>query len=376
MKFFFSIIIPYHNSSETIGRLLQSIQKSKKAPPYEVIVVDDGSNANQEFRITNHGRGISSVIPDSRFMIPDSSKRKQQKPIVRIGFPIQTVRLGKNMGPAVARNRGVAVARGKFVVFADSDVELFPDALHNLWKIYQDDPDVVAVTGVWVKEQRSKAFFPNYKALRDWSYWINERDKSGYYFLFSTRIASIKKTVFQRLGGFDETYPAPLVEDIELTYRIARRYAIIFAPTVRVRHEFEGFWPVAKKYFLRAYYWTKLYARRKKFDPVATTLQEAMTTITGVGTVVGGIIAAWLLPWLFLANHELGIMNQGLYGAVLRVIPDSIFLIPLFLHLFLTRKFLAFMVREKGMVFAIKGFFMGLILYCFIFAGAAAGRLK
>lgn len=377
MKPFFSLIIPYHNSTDTIGRLLGSIQGSKKAPSYEVIVVDDGSNSNQEFRITNHGRGLTSFIPDSRFLIPDSSKRKQQRPSVRIGFPLRTVRLGKNLGPAVARNRGVAVARGKFVVFLDSDVELFADTLHNLAKIYTNDPDVVAVTGVWVKEQRSKDFFPNYKALRDWSYWINERDKSGYYFLFSTRIASIKKTVFTRLGGFDETYPAPLVEDIELTYRIARRYAIIFAPNVRVRHEFEPFWPVAKKYFLRAYYWTKLYQRRKKFDPVATTLQEALTTITGVGTVVGGIIAAWLLPWrLYLANHELGIMNQGIWNIALRMIPDSIFLIPLLLHLFLTRKFLAFMVAEKGIVFAVKGFFMGLVLYCFIFAGAAAGRLK
>lgn len=325
MKYFFSIIIPYHNSADTIGRLLQSIQKSKKAPTYEVIVVDDGSKDKFEIRST------------------------------KFETHLRVVTLHKNMGPAVARNKGVKVARGKFVVFLDSDVELFPDALHNLGNIYRDDPDVVAVTGVWVKEQRSKAFFPNYKALRDWSYWINERDKSGYYFLFSTRIASIKKTVFQRLGGFDETYPAPLVEDIELTYRIARRYAIIFAPNVRVRHEFEPFWPVAKKYFLRAYYWTKLYARRKKFDPVATTWQEALTTVTGVAVV------------FFLPMSLMSLMSPiGRMGLMTSLI----------LHLFLTRKFLAFMVREKGIVFAVRGFFMGLVLYCFIFAGAAAGRLR
>jgi len=323
MKPFFSLIIPYHNSAETTKRLLGSIQKSKNAPTYEVIVVDDGSkekyNSYKSYKNYNNYR---------------------------------ILRLPKNMGPAVARNRGVNVARGKFVVFADSDVEFFPDTLANLAKIYHEDPDVVAVTGVWVKEQRSKAFFPNYKALRDWSYWINERDKSGYYFLFSTRIASIKKTVFTRLGGFDETYPAPLVEDIELTYRIARRYAIIFAPHVRVRHEFEGFWPVAKKYFLRAYYWTKLYQRRKKFDPVATTWWEALTTISGVAVVF------FLLMSLMSPIGRMGLM------------------VSLFLHLFLTRKFLAFMVREKGIVFAIKGFFMGLVLSCFIFAGAALGKLR
>ncbi len=344
MKPFFSIIIPYYNSADTIGRLLLSIQKSKKAPAYEVIVVDDGSE----------------------------KKCKEQSVTCKV------VRLKTNHGPAVARNRGVKVARGKFVVFADSDVEFFPDTLANLSKIYEDDPDVVAVTGVWVKEQRSKAFFPNFKALRDWSYWINERDKSGYYFLFSTRIASIKKSVFQRLGGFDETYPAPLVEDIELTYRIARRYAIIFAPNVRVRHEFEGFWPVAKKYFLRAYYWTKLYARRKKFDPVATTWWEAVTTISGVGTVFLGLVSLLLLPALpVMLNAECRMPNFYLqiFCYYPFIIWHSAFGI-LLLHLFLTRKFLAFMVGEKGIVFATKGFFMGLVLYCFIFAGAASGRLR
>ncbi len=243
MRPYLSIIIPYHNSLETIGRLLASITGSKNVPAFEVIVVDDGSAVNLKSQISN-------------------LKYDRRK------VPLELIRLKRNMGPAVARNRGAQVARGKFLVFLDSDVEVFSDTLAQIAKIYTDDPDIVALTGVWVKDQRSRAFFPNFKALRDWSYWINERDKSGYYFLFSTRIASIKRSVFMRLGGFDETYPAPLVEDIELTYRIARRYAIIFAPSVRVRHEFEDFWPIAKKYFLRAYYWTKLYNRRKRFDPV------------------------------------------------------------------------------------------------------------
>ncbi len=320
---YLSLIIPYHNNPESLGRLLASLSKSKHAPTFEVIVIDDGSS-------------IKLQIPN-----------------------LKMITLPKNRGPAVARNRGVKAARGKFVVFLDSDVQVFPDTLANIAKVFKEDPDVVALTGVWVKEQRSRAFFPNFKALRDWSYWINERDKSGYYFLFSTRIAAIKKSVFMRLGGFDETYPAPLVEDIELTYRIARRYAIIFAPDVRVHHEFEGFWPIAKKYFLRAYYWTRLYGQRKKFDPVATTWQEAVTTLSGVGVAGLGV---------FLSVRYLsGLGYLGYLGAV--------FLGVLFLHVLLVRTFLAFVYREKGLAFAVKSFFTGLVLYCFIFTGAAVGRI-
>ncbi len=315
MKPYLSVIIPYYNAPEKLERLLASIEKSKKAPPYEIIIVDDGS-------------------------------------IEKFKTKLKIIRLPHNKGPAIARNRGVEAARGEFIVFLDGDVEVFPDTLFHIAKVFKDDPDVVALTGVWVKEQKSTAFFPNFKALRDWSYWINERDKSGYYFLFSTRIAAIKKAVFVRLGGFDETYPAPLVEDIELTYRIARRYSIIFAPQVRVHHEFESFWPIAKKYFLRAYYWTKLYTTRKKFDPVATTLQEALTTMSGVGIVFGFI----------------GYLGNVRYLGYLLVI---VFV----LHLLFVRKFLVFVYHEKGLVFAVKSFFIGLILYCFIFAGAVSGRI-
>lgn len=326
MKPYLSLIIPSYNNPEAVGRLLTSISSSQGAPPYEVIVVDDGSAKRYKKAL-------------ARLAGRDKTRT------------LRSVVLQKNQGPAVARNRGVAKATGEFVVFLDADVEVFPDTLFEIAKVFKGDPDVVALTGVWVKSQRTKKFFPNFKALRDWSYWINERDKSGYYFLFSTRIAAIKRSVFLRLHGFDETYPAPLVEDIELTYRIARRYAIIFAPHVRVRHEFEGFFPIAKKYFLRAYFWTKLYARRKKFDPVATTLQEAVTTLSGVGIIVSAV------------------------GSLLSPVFYVPFLILFAFHLWLVRRFLLFVYQEKGLVFAVESFFVGLVLYCFIFAGAMWGRI-
>ncbi len=337
MKPYLSVIVPYYNAPEKLTTLLSTLEKSRKAPAFEVVIVDDGSDV--------------PLTKNSPF-IPTPTKKH-----------LSIVQMKKNKGPAIARNRGVKMSRGQFVVFLDGDVEVFPDTLYEIAKVFSDDPDVVALTGVWVKEQKSDAFFPNFKALRDWSYWINERDKSGYYFLFSTRIAAIKKAVFTRLGGFNEEYPAPLVEDIELTYRIARRYAIIFAPQVRVRHEFEPFWPIAKKYFLRAYYWTKLYQRRKKFDPVATTLQEAITALSGVGVIVFGLLSAIAL-----------ISTMGVFTLVVKVL-FATWTMAIVSHILLVAKFLAFVYREKGSVFMVKSLATGLLLYCFIFAGALIGRI-
>jgi len=350
MKPYFSIIVPYHNSSKTIGALLDSIQQSKKIPPLEVIIVDDGSKD-------------TFVVPSSWFL-----GRKKKKLQTTRNQELRTVHLQANHGPAKARNRGAEKAKGKFLVFLDSDVELLPDALHNLWEIYKDDPDIVAVTGVWMKHQKTKAFFPNFKALRDWSYWINERDKSGYYYLFSTRIASIKRDVFARLKGFDETYAGPLVEDIEFTYRVARRYAIIFAPNVRVRHEFEDFFPIAKKYFWRSYYWTKLYQQRKRFDPVATTLEEAVAALSGVSVVAIGLF------WFFIIYMS-PLWYRLPYFFMLWIAITCLLFFSMFVHGYLIRRFLLFVLKEKGIIFTIQSFFVGLALYVFIVFGAFWGKV-
>jgi len=335
MKPFFSIIIPYHNSIHTIGPLLDSIYYSKHVPQLEIIIVDDASR--RRFRPTA--------------ILKKTVKR----------MPVRIVTLKINQGPAIARNRGAKLATGEYLLFLDGDVQLFPDALHNLWKIYIGDPDIHAVTGVWSKKQRSSKFFANFKALRDWSYWINERESGHYYYLFSTRIASIRREIFLRLGGFDESYAGPLIEDIAFTYKIATRYAVIFASNVRVYHEFEDFWPIAKKYFLRAYYWVLLFQERKKFDPVATTWKEAITGVTGAG-IVG------LFPCFSISLFFPSFIFYRLLGTIVILLTIG--------HLYLIRKFLRFVYHERGLLFAVKSFFMGLVLYCFITAGAIWSVIK
>ncbi len=332
-KPFLSVVIPVYNSQLEIDRLLDTIEKSRYKN-FEVIIADDGSR--QKIK-------------------PGPPRINHSK------IPIRTVRLDQNLGPAVARNRGSRVAKGYVLVFLDSDVEIYPDTLYNIAKRFSQDKELEALTGVWDKEQRTNKFFPQFKALRDWSYWINERQTNGYYYLFSTRIAAIKRKLFQRLGGFDESYTKPLVEDMELTYRIAQRHAIVFDPDIRVHHEFEDFLPIAKKYFWRSFYWSELYGKRHRFDSVTATLQESLAAITGATSLIAllvGTLLFFLLPI-----------------PAIRLITATLALWLLFLHFILIRKFILFALREKGLSFAIKSFFVGLALYVFIVAGAVYYRL-
>lgn len=336
---FLSIIIPSYKCEQTIIPLLDSIRHSGKADlkQVEIILVDDMS-------------------PDTSIAVMGDFGKK----FANRFFRFKIIALRQNKGPAHARNVGVTYTHGKVILFLDSDVILYKYTLFELIKSFTSDPDIFALTGVWSKTQRSHDFFPKFKALRDWSYWINERDPRHYYYLFSTRVAAIKRDLFLRLGGFNEHYRAALVEDIELTYRIARRFAVVFNPKVMVYHEFENFWTVAKKYFWRSFYWSKIYRERKKFDPVATTSKEALTTISA-----GGLVFFFVLSLIsYLGN--LGNLGEKLAiaGGVMAVF-----------HFWGVWKFLWFAAKEEGIVFALKSFFTGLVLYLVILAGAIASFL-
>ncbi|MBI5613620.1 glycosyltransferase family 2 protein [Candidatus Gottesmanbacteria bacterium] len=336
-KPYLSVVIPAYNAGEKLSKLLVSLGRSKYKN-FEVIVGDDGSEEEQR------------------------SKIKDQKSNVRI------VRLLKNRGPAAARNEAARLAKGRVLVFLDSDTEVYADTLSRIAEKFENDDDLTALTGVWDKHQRTRDFFPQFKALRDWSYWTNERDSDGYYYLFSTRIAALKRDVFSRLGGFNEAFRQ--MEDVEMTYRIARRYAIIFADDVRVHHEFEGFFAVARKYFWRSYYWSRMYRERRKFDPVATTMWETLAALSGVATVgffvwaVGVIIALGLV----LSIKGLVLSTFMIEAVILLILGSLVFLC---IHIFFLRKFLGFVYKEKGMVFTVKSLGVGMILYCVILLGSA-----
>lgn len=318
---YLSLIIPAYKAEKTIVPLLDSAFKSSFSD-FEVIVVDDASPDKTGEVVKEYGKGVCYH------------------------------RLKKNSGPARARNTGAKLAKGKILVFLDSDVRLYKNTLKEIASSFQKDPDLHALTGVWNKVQKTKKFFPRFKALRDWSYWINERDQRGYYYLFSTRIAAVNRELFLRLGGFNETYKGAMVEDIEFTYRIARRYAVVFNPKVKVYHEFEDFFPIAKKYFLRARQWSKLYLQRRKFDPVATTKKEALTALAAAAILGFFLLGFFWRPLLWLS------------------------LLFLLIHLWGVSKFLAFVFKEEGLLFALKSLVVGWVLYLIIDAGVALFALE
>lgn len=98
-----SVVVPHHNSSQTIGRCLDSIL-SQTLRPVAVIVVDDKSD-DRELGV------LKSVIAG-------------------YGDPrLHIIELRENAGPAGARNAGWDLVESEYVAFCDSDDWWHPQKL-------------------------------------------------------------------------------------------------------------------------------------------------------------------------------------------------------------------------------------------------------
>lgn len=189
-----SVIIPTYNRGRVIKEAIDSVL-AQDYTEFELIVVDDGS--------TDH---TSDVLDSYRNVIKVLSQ--------------------KNRGVSAARNRGIAEASGKFIAFLDSDDLWLPQKLSTQVEFFNKTPDalICQTEEVWIRN-----------GLR-----VNPKKRhkkpSGMIFklslelcLVSPSAVMIKRSLFDRVGEFDETLPA--CEDYDLWLRISSRFPIYLIDT-------------------------------------------------------------------------------------------------------------------------------------------------
>ncbi len=198
-----TVIIPAKDASQTIGECLQAIMDQEGmqfGPDYEVIVVDDGSSD-----------GTAEIA---------------------VGFSVRVIRQ-PNTGPATARNTAAKISNGAILVFTDADCAPSPVWLRNLTQPFKD-PDIVGVKGVYLTHQtglvsRFVQLEYEYKDAR-----MRNLPTIDFIDTFS---AAYRKDIFLQNAGFDESFRNPAVEDIEFSFRLARKgYRMVFEPTAAVYH--------------------------------------------------------------------------------------------------------------------------------------------
>jgi glycosyltransferase involved in cell wall biosynthesis len=111
-----SVVIPFYNAAAFLGEALQSVRQQTRQP-LEVIIVDDGSRAEEARELDAIGQGC------------------------------MVVHLEKNRGVSVARNVGISRARGCWVAFLDADDMWMPDKLQVQWDYLSRHPGCRAIHG-------------------------------------------------------------------------------------------------------------------------------------------------------------------------------------------------------------------------------------
>ena len=185
-----SIIIPAYNEESIIQNLLISIKK-QSYKNIEVIVIDDASNDRTA----------------------DISRKYTNKVFVR-----------KHAERSIQRNFGVKKAKGKYLLFLDADMELSKNVVEECVRILENDGRIGGI--VIPEESVAKSFWEKIKAF--------ERSFYNEYGDLNIEAARFfRKSVFEEVGGYDESITGPedwdLPESIKkMGYKIGRVKSLIY----------------------------------------------------------------------------------------------------------------------------------------------------
>jgi GT2 family glycosyltransferase len=233
---FISVIVPTCHRNDLLAKCLDSLAPGKQTLSsewYEVIVTDDGSRTTAEQMLLK-------------------------------SYPWARWAPGPDKGPAANRNNGCRHARGQWLAFIDDDC--LPD-LHWL-KAYAEA--IVAHPSCRVFEGSVYADRPR-RSLAE----IAPVFERGGNLPSGNFICS--KELFESLGGFDERFPYPAMEDIDLRIRLdeaGQSFSFIKSASVCHPWRAKGGWQHLKRHQQSTFIFLSIHPEEKSRIVAAYTLQE------------------------------------------------------------------------------------------------------
>lgn len=198
-----SVVIPMYNSEDTIIKSLDSI-KNQTAFKYilEIIVVNDGST-DRSLEIVEE---YSNENSDLNIIIIDKT----------------------NGGVSSARNRGIEEAKGEWIALLDSDDEWLKDKIERQVKCIQNNKEIDFIGGN-INNEKLKIFGKEINNL----YKANIKDLCVKMFP-QTSTAIFKRSIFEQIGGYDETQS--YAEDGNYFLKICANYNYYHLPVNMVSY--------------------------------------------------------------------------------------------------------------------------------------------
>jgi GT2 family glycosyltransferase len=155
-------------------------------------------------------------------------------------------------GPAAARNQGARRASANLIAFVDSDVELDASCLRELVLALQRNAN-------W--RGAEAALLPTGGEAGLLSEAPRNLDGGTYH----TAAIVYRRCAFVDAGGFDEAFPYPASEDVELAARILQQGAIGFVPEAIAYHPRRAVTAATHWDWRKHWFFTAVVARRYGF---------------------------------------------------------------------------------------------------------------
>ncbi len=279
-----TIIIPFHKN---IGQLTLSLSAARQSmQDAEILIVADGALEDCRPLATAHGASVIEVRGPA--------------------------------GPATARNRAAERATGDILLFVDTDVVAAPDALPGMCRLLKEQPGLAGVFGAYDLEPSERNFMSQFKNL---SHSYVHEIGTGEASTFWAGLGAIRSEVFRRVGGFDERFTRPSVEDIDLGYRIvADGHTLRLDPRFRGKHLKR--WTLAScittDLSARGIPWTQLIHRsgtpKNQLNLSVSLRLSVVCAYLALGCVVLALVSRWFLVPAGIALATLVGLNLDYYG--------------------------------------------------------------
>ncbi len=189
----FSVIIPTYNRPLALKRTVSSILSLNISCEYEIVVVNDYPN-----------------IP-----ITDLFDRR-----------IRIIENETNLGRSGSRNAGARAAIGSILFFIDDDIEVKENLFDKYISEFEKGFSAIFSNVINVRTDGKYSFLNEFLNTRGANKQnIGDVVKSNY---FTTAFCSVKKDLFDKIGGFDENFSGYGWEDPEIGLRIEKNDGKIF----------------------------------------------------------------------------------------------------------------------------------------------------
>ena len=171
----FSIVIPTYQRRSVVCEAVRALGRVDYAGSLELIVVIDGSTD-----------GTAEALKS-----------------IPLPFPARFIEQ-PNMGAAAARNRGAAEARHDILFFLDDDMMSDPALLQEHGRPYQDGADAV-IGQTPIDAESGRGFLA--ESVGRWIDSSTVRTPLSPFDIFTGQL-SVRRSVFEQLGGFDAGFTA------------------------------------------------------------------------------------------------------------------------------------------------------------------------